>query len=158
MGCLLFGCLLFYRGIGQMRYSRYTAKKMFRSIVTGCTISMDRTISRTIWWSIRSIVTGSMDLTVHGWHHRWFCCTILRLRYNTKMKTVADMDGDNFINARIRPFGNTDQVCKNFGDPNTRGIMKCPKSMWKRFCHVITWINPPSNTFCGKIHTLPYNF
>ena len=26
------------------------------------------------------------------------------------MKTVEDVDGDNFINARIRPFHDTDQV------------------------------------------------
>ena len=26
------------------------------------------------------------------------------------MKTVEEMDGDNFINARTRPFENTDQV------------------------------------------------
>ena len=31
------------------------------------------------------------------------------------MKTVEDMDGDNFINARIRPFHDTDQVLKNIG-------------------------------------------
>ena len=35
------------------------------------------------------------------------------------MKTVEDMDGDNFINARIRPFHDTDQVRKNIGDPDT---------------------------------------
>ena len=35
------------------------------------------------------------------------------------MKTVADMDGDNFINAKKRPFHGTDQVCKNIGEPHT---------------------------------------
>ena len=35
------------------------------------------------------------------------------------MKTVEDIDGDNFINARKRPFHDTDQVCKNIGDSNT---------------------------------------
>ena len=38
------------------------------------------------------------------------------------MKTVEDMDGDNFINARIRPFHDTDQVCKNIGHPSTELI------------------------------------
>ena len=35
------------------------------------------------------------------------------------MKTVKDTDDDNFINARILPFHDTDQVCKNIGDSNT---------------------------------------
>ena len=34
------------------------------------------------------------------------------------MKTVEDIDGDNFI-AIICPFHDTDQVCKNIGYPNT---------------------------------------
>ena len=33
------------------------------------------------------------------------------------MKTVEAIDGDNFINARIRPFHDTDQVWKNIGYP-----------------------------------------
>ena len=38
------------------------------------------------------------------------------------MKTVEDMDGDNFINARIRPFHDTDQVCQKIRDPSTARI------------------------------------
>ena len=38
------------------------------------------------------------------------------------MKTVEKMDGDNFINARIRPFQDTDQVRKNIGDRSTARI------------------------------------
>ena len=35
------------------------------------------------------------------------------------IKTVEDIDGDNFINARIRPFHDTSQVCKNIGQLST---------------------------------------
>ena len=41
---------------------------------------------------------------------------------NAPMKTVEEMDGDNFINARIRPFHDTNQVRKNIGDPSTARI------------------------------------
>ena len=36
--------------------------------------------------------------------------------------TVEDNDGDNFINARMRPFHDTDQVCKNIGQLSTGPI------------------------------------
>ena len=39
------------------------------------------------------------------------------------MKTVQDIDGDNFINARIRLFHDTDQVWKNIEDLNTGLIL-----------------------------------
>ena len=35
------------------------------------------------------------------------------------MKTVQDTDDDNFINASIRPFHDTDQVRKTIEYPNT---------------------------------------
>ena len=38
------------------------------------------------------------------------------------METVEDMDDDNFINARIRPFHDTDQVCQKIRDPSTARI------------------------------------
>ena len=43
--------------------------------------------------------------------------------------TIAENDGfvapnhDNFINSRIGPFHNTDQVWKNIGDPSTARIL-----------------------------------
>ena len=39
------------------------------------------------------------------------------------MKTVEDLDGDNFINARKRPFHDTDQVWKNIGYLDTGLIL-----------------------------------
>ena len=44
------------------------------------------------------------------------------------IKTVEDIDGDNFINARMGPFHDTDQGCKNIGDSNT-GLFVC--HVWK---------------------------